>query len=141
MKNCRFRKTNLENADLTDTKIHHACMTKANLENARLAQIDWTDCDLRWANLKNVTFHFGSTRCGLVGSPYPSHGTRTGFYTEELADLYFQQPEVIRKASLVGCDLRGADITGVDFYLIDLRDAKLTRSQRAQAAKMGAILD
>ena len=80
------------------------------------------------------------SRCGIVDSPYPSHGTRTGFYTDELDELYFQPPESIRKASLVGCDLRGATIEGVDFYLVDLRDAILEPAQRSQIAASGGIL-
>ena len=108
---------------------------------ARMAEIDWEECDLRRANLQECDFHYGSTRCGLVDSPYPSHGTRTGFYTDDYNDRHYRKAEEIRKANLRGCDLRGAKIDGTDFYLVDLRDAKLDPSQRKQLAAGGAILD
>ena len=107
-----------------------------------MADIDWEACDLRGADLRGVVFQMGfSTRCGLVGSPYPSHGTRTGFYTEDYPDRYLRRPEEIRKASLTGCDLRGANIGGVDFYLVDLRRAILDQEQLRQLKTTGAILD
>ena len=101
----------------------------------------WENCDLRLADLRGCTFHMGSTRTGIVDSPYPSHGTRTGFYTDDYNDQHFQAPETIRKASLYGCDLRGANIFGVDFYLVDLRAAKFDDTQRDQLISTGAILD
>ena len=76
-----------------------------------------------------------------VDSLYPSHGTRTGFYTDDYADQHFKRAEEIRKASLVCCDLRGANITGVDFYLVDLRGAQFEEDQRQQFISCGAILD
>ena len=112
----------------------------AALNNARMALINWEYCDLRNADLRGCSFHLGSTRCGLVGSPYPSHGTRTGFYTDEYKEQYFKPPELIRKANLFGADLRGANITGVDFYLVDLREAKYDRGQLDQLISTGAIL-
>ena len=106
-----------------------------------MAEIRWEYCDLREADLRGCTFHMGSTRSGIVNSPYPSHGTRTGFYTDDYNDQHFQAPELIRKACLYGCDLRGANIHGVDFYLVDLRAAKFDDSQREQLISTGAILD
>ena len=114
---------------------------QADLRNAGLAEIDWQDCDLRNADLRGAAFHLGSTRCGLVGSPYPSHGTRTGFYTDDYEELAFRQPEEVRKANLGGCDLRGANLDGVDFYLVDLRKARFDRARRRQLIATGAILD
>ena len=51
-----------------------------------------------------------------------------------------KSPEEIRKANLVGVDLRGAIIDGVDFYLVDLRDAQYTQDQAEHFARCGAIL-
>ncbi|MGD9635898.1 MAG: pentapeptide repeat-containing protein, partial [Pirellulales bacterium] len=68
-------------------------------------------------------------------------GSKTGFYTDDREEMYFKRPEEIRKANLRGADLRGARIDGVDFYLVDLRDARLTADQEAQARQTGAILD
>jgi uncharacterized protein YjbI with pentapeptide repeats len=47
----------------------------------------------------------------------------------------------VRKANLRGADLRGANVENVDFYLVDLRGAKLDPSQREQARQTGAILE
>ena len=80
------------------------------------------------------------TRCGIVGSTYPSHGTRTGFYTDDYDDQHYRRPEDIRKASLQGCDLRGALVFDADFYLVDLRDAKYDEAQKKHFQSFGAIL-
>ncbi|HUG93338.1 MAG TPA: pentapeptide repeat-containing protein [Planctomycetaceae bacterium] len=47
----------------------------------------------------------------------------------------------MRKANLRGADLRETQIDGVDFYLVDLRDAKYTLGQRAHFVACGAILE
>lgn len=125
---------------MTGTKLSGLDMRRSVLQNCRLGEVEWVNCDLRESDLRGCTFHFGSTRCGIVGSPYPSHGTRTGFYTDDLERLYFEQPESVRRGNLQGCDLRGANIDGVDFYLIDLRGAKLDPGQKRHAAATGAIL-
>jgi len=140
-----------ENVDFTRAKLCRSQWTAstlmtckfcgADLTNSRMAHIDWQSCDLRGADLRGCTFLMGSTRCGLVGSPYPSHGTRTGFYTDDYDDQHFQPPEAIRKASLINADLRGANIQNVDFYLVDLRGANYDSTQRRQLIATGAILD
>jgi len=136
----------LDDADLSQAYLSNSCMRESNLagcnlSDSRLGSIDWEHCNLQGADLRGVTFHYGSTRCGIVDSPYPSHGTRTGFYTDDQEDLYFKSPELVRKASLFGCDLRGAKLDGVDLYLVDLREANLDPVQRQAAATAGAILE
>ena len=82
----------------------------------------------------------GSSRSGLVGSPYPCHGSRTGFYTDDYDAQPFKAPEEIRKANLRGADLRGARIENVDFYLVDLRDALYDAHQAVHLRRCDAIL-
>jgi hypothetical protein len=77
---------------------------------------------------------------GLVGSPIACEGSKTGFYTDDYEDMHFKRPEDIRKANLCGADLRGAKIDGLDFYLVDLRDAKLEAKQLEHVRRCGAIL-
>ncbi len=113
----------------------------ANLANTGLAEIDWERADLRDADLRGSTFHLGSSRSGLVGSPIASEGSRTGFYTDEFNEQDFKAPEEIRKANLRGADLRGAEIEGLDFYLVDLRNARYTPDQEAILRATGAILE
>jgi uncharacterized protein YjbI with pentapeptide repeats len=110
------------------------------LRGAKLADIEWDSADLRKADLRGATFHMGSSRSGLVGSPIASKGSRTGFYTDELNEQDFKSPEEIRKANIRGADLRGAKIDGVDFYLVDLRDARFDSRQAEQFRRTGAIL-
>jgi uncharacterized protein YjbI with pentapeptide repeats len=136
----RFDGALLSRAYLTGSILHYANFRDADLRHAGLGDIDWEGADLRGADLTGCSFHMGSTRCGLVDSPYPSEGTRTGFYTDDYDDRYFKPPEEIRKASLQGANLLGANVEGVDFYLVDLRDAIYDDSQRHHFSRSGAIL-
>ena len=138
---CNFTKASLTRALLTGTTAEGVSFSGASLRQAGLAEVVWMDCDLRDVDLRGVAFHLGSTRCGMVDSPYPSHGTRTGFYTDDYYNLSFTAPESIRKAALVGCDLRGANIGNTDFYLVDLRGARFDRKHFAHLVRTGAILD
>ena len=111
----------------------------ADLRKTRLAGINWEGASLKDADLRGATFHMGTTRSGMLFEG-PSKGTRTGFYTDDADDLHYRAPEEIRVANLRGADLRGAWIAGVDFYLVDLRDAKYTGTQRNYFRKHKAIL-
>lgn len=135
-----FEQADLEGAYLTGTYMPDACFRGANLANTGLAEIDWERADLRDADLQSSTFHLGSSRSGLVGSPIACEGSRTGFYTDELNEQDFKAPEEIRKANLRGADLRGAQIDGLDFYLVDLRNARYTPDQEKILRATGAIL-
>lgn len=136
----QFCNAELTGALLTGTTIHGGDFRGASLCSAGLADIDWERADLRSADLRGSSFHLGSTRSGLVGSPYPSHGTRTGFYTNDFDDQSFRAPEEIRKANLCGADLRGANVAGVDFYLVDLRGAQYDSEQLEHFRRCQAIL-
>jgi uncharacterized protein YjbI with pentapeptide repeats len=126
---------------LTGSRMPEARLRGAILAGAGLADIEWERADLRGADLRGSTFHLGSSRSGLVGSPLACEGSRTGFYTDESHEQYFKSPEEIRKANLRGADLRGARILDVDFYLVDVRDAKYTSDQAVHLRQTGAILE
>ena len=136
----RFHSALLGDALFTGSKLNRVDLQDVELTGAGLADINWTTCDLRKADFTNCSFHLGSTRCGLVGSPYPSHGTRTGFYTDDFDSHLFRRPEEVRKAALCGCDLRGANVWETDFYLVDLRGAKYHTKQEAHFRRCKAIL-
>jgi uncharacterized protein YjbI with pentapeptide repeats len=136
----RLHGADLRSSHLTGSSLPAADLRAADLRGAGLAEIDWEEADLRGANLSKASFHMGSSRSGLVNSPYACEGSKTGFYTDDLDDLSFKRPEEIRKANLRGADLRGVAAEGVDFYLVDLRDAKLDPSLREHAMASGAIL-
>jgi uncharacterized protein YjbI with pentapeptide repeats len=128
-------------ADLTGARWPRAKLQGAAFRGARLADVDWSGADLRDADLGGATFHFGNSRSGLVGSELASEGTRTGFYTDESLEQHFQAPELVRKANLGGCNLRGANLLDTDLYLVDLRGARLDPRQREHARRCRAILD
>ncbi len=136
-----FKNARLQQADFTASTLIAPDFWHADLSGARLAEIDWRSADLRGADLRGATFHMGSSRSGLVNSPIAMEGSMTGFYTEDLEQLHFKRPEEVRKAALCGADLRGAKIKGVDFYLVDLRGARLDPAALQQARQTGAILD
>lgn len=135
-----FFHANLTGAYLTGSQLPAADFRRARLCGAGLADIQWEGADLRGADLRGCTFHMGSSRSGLVGSPYPGHGSKTGFYTDDYNDQDFKAPEEIRKANLCGADLRGAILDGVDFYLVDLRGALFDAAYAEHLSQCGAIL-
>jgi uncharacterized protein YjbI with pentapeptide repeats len=135
-----FQDANLEKALLTGSMMHAAKFDRARLGNAGLAEIDWEGVSMRGADMRGVSFHLGSTRCGLVGSPIACEGSRTGFYTDDFTEQDFKSPEEIRKANLCHADLRGALTDGVDFYLVDLRHAQFDPAQEEHFRRCGAIL-
>ncbi len=130
----------LARALLTSTRMPRANFSHARLYGARLADIDWEGADLTFADLRECTFHFGSSRSGLVGSPIASEGSRTGFYGDEYDQQTFRPPEEIRKANLCKADLTGAQLVNTDFYLVDLRGAKYSPDQFEYLRRCGAIL-
>ncbi|MGE3173047.1 MAG: pentapeptide repeat-containing protein [Planctomycetota bacterium] len=134
--NARF-----EDADLTGARWRCADLRGARFLDAHLADVDWQGADLRGCDFRGAAFHLGSARSGLLHSPVACEGSRTGFYTDESLEQHFQAPEVVRKANLRGCDLRGAAVEGVDFYLVDLRGCRLDPAQREWLRRCRAILD
>lgn len=137
----KLENANLTEADLSGSRMPFACLRGALLIYSKLGEIEWEQADLRNADLTGATFHMGSTREGLLFTPYASEGTRTGFYTDEFNEQFFKSPEEIRKANLCGADLRGAKLEDVDFYLVDLRGVRCDPDQREHFRRCGAILD
>jgi uncharacterized protein YjbI with pentapeptide repeats len=135
-----FREADLTAALLTGTIFPCADFRRAKLRKCGLADVEWEKADLRNADFSESSFHAGSTRSGLVGSAMPCEGSKTGFYTDDFGDRDFKPPEEIRKANLRGADLRGATTDGVDFYLVDLRDARFSRAQAKWFRKCGSIM-
>lgn len=131
----------LSGALLTGSFLPGACFADAVLTSTGLADISWERADLRGADLSRASFHQGSSRSGLVFSPFASEGTRTGFYTDEFNEQDFRAPEDIRKANLRGADLRGAHVAETDFYLVDLREAHYYPDQERHFRRCGAILE
>jgi uncharacterized protein YjbI with pentapeptide repeats len=136
-----FGDADLKDALLTGSTMPRACFDRACLTGAGLADVDWEGASLRDADLSGASFHMGSSRCGLVGSPIACEGSRTGFYTDDYTEQDFKAPEEIRKANLCHADLRGAKIADVDFYLVDLRHAQYDAEHKDHLRRCGAILE
>lgn len=128
-------------SDLTASKWRGANLERAVFDGSGLADVDWEGADLRAADFRRATFHLGNARSGLVDSTIPGEGSRTGFYTDESLDDHFRAPEEVRKANLRRCDMRGAIVEGTDFYLVDVRGARLEPEQRDWLKRCRAILD
>ena len=150
MSNCDFEEiealgvnfawADLLGANFTSARMPGANFSHAILKGAKLGDVNWEGADLTHANLSQCTFHFGSSRSGLVGSPIASEGSRMGFYTDDYDQQLYRPPEEIRKANLCGVDLTGADLRDTDFYLVDLRRAKYTPDQFEHLRRCRAIL-
>lgn len=136
-----FRRAKFQRAYLTGSRMTGGDLSEADFGEAGLAEVEWEGVNLCYANFQRASFHLGTTRGGLVGSPIACEGSRTGFYTDDRLDMTHRPPEEIRKANLCGCDLRGAKVDGTDFYLVDLRGAKFNRQQADHFRACGAILD
>lgn len=135
--------TRLFDCDLSGSVMSNPGFSNGSIRNCGLADIQWENADLRNVDFRLSTFHAGSSRSGLVSAGHilpASEGSRTGFYTDDYADQTHMAPEVIRKANLCGADLTGANIEGVDFYLVDLRRARYSTGQAEWFKKCGAIL-
>ena len=136
-----FEDADLRGALLTGSRMPGADFRGADLRDAGLAEVAWEGANLGRADLRGASFHLGSSRSGLVGSPIACEGSRTGFYTDDYDDQGFKAPEEIRKADLRGADLRGAKVDRVDFYLVDLRGARFDAEQARHFRRCGAILE
>ncbi len=135
-----FHDADLRGALLTGSRMQEANFLGADLRGAGLAEIDWPGADLHDADLRGASFHLGSSRSGLVGSPIACEGSRTGFYTDDYDDQDIKSRRRDPQGQPPRRDLRGASIEGVDFYLVDLRDAKYTRDQAEHFRNCRAIL-
>ena len=132
---CSFTET-----DLSSSHWINGSSFNCNFSSANLTSTDWRQFKTQEASFQDTDLTEAKlTESGLVGSPYPSHGTRTGFYTDVLEEQYFKEKEQIRRAALLDCDLTGANTDGVDFYLVDLSGCKMDANQRRQAIATGAL--
>lgn len=131
----------LERALLGGSHLRSSRLARANLRSTGLAHVDWEGLDLTDVDFTHASFHLGSTRSGLLAGMPAMWGSMTGFYTSDDVEVEHLPPELVRKANLRACDLRGASVTGCDFYLVDLRGARFTPDQAEHFRSCRAILD
>ena len=69
------------------------------------------------------------------------HGSKSGFYAQDLSEGVYLDPEMTRTADLRNCDLRGATFKGTDLFRVDLRGAHMHPELRNQARRMNAFVE
>ena len=132
-----FTGADLTRAKLTGSIMPGICFRNARLVDAELADVDWEGADLRGADLRGARFQGDPLRQVRVGDPGLG---------DDRSDPEFETmreclpPEAIRRANLRGVDLRDTKIEGVNFYLVDLREARCDRLQAVHLRRTGAIL-
>jgi uncharacterized protein YjbI with pentapeptide repeats len=121
----------------------------AKLKGARFTKCILADAVLRGADLRRARFaecEFQpgpASRAGLTGEMSrwdPMHGSKSGYYAQDLADGVYADPELTRTADLREADLRGAEVSHTDLFRVDLRGAKLDPPLRDAALRMQAFV-
>jgi uncharacterized protein YjbI with pentapeptide repeats len=121
-------------------KLKRARFTKCILAGAVLR-----GADLERARFTECEFQPGpSSRAGLTDEMSrwdPMHGSKSGYYAQDLTDGVYADPELTRTADLREANLRGAEVSHTDLFRVDLRGAKLDAPLREAAVKMQAFVD
>lgn len=126
--------------DLSSTTFREADLSGALFDRSQANEAVFDGADLRNALFRQVNFHAGSSRSGLLLDKPAREGSMTGYYAEGSTDDAWASPESIRQASFRDADLRGAQFVETDLFRVDFRGARLDRELRQQAEKAGAIL-
>jgi uncharacterized protein YjbI with pentapeptide repeats len=122
-----------------------ARLRKARFTKCILADVVLRGADLRKTLFSECDFQPGpASRAGLTGEMSrwdPMHGSKSGYYAQDLAEGVYADPELTRTADLREADLRGAEISHTDLFRVDLRRAKLDTAFRDAALGMQAFVD
>jgi uncharacterized protein YjbI with pentapeptide repeats len=122
-----------------------AGLEKTLFDTCILADVDLQGANLRNARFVKVEFQPGPTsRAGHTDTLTrgdPMHGSKSGFYAQDLSDGVYLDPEVMRNADLRNADLRGVELKHTDLFRVDLRGARMDPGLRERARKMRAFLD
>jgi uncharacterized protein YjbI with pentapeptide repeats len=137
--------TTFLHSDLMGLIAPGARLKKARFTKCILSDVVLRGADLRQARFAECDFQPGpASRAGLTGEMSrwdPMHGSKSGYYAQDLADGVYSDPELTRTADLRGADLRGAEISHTDLFRVDLRGAKLDTAFRDAALGMQAFVD
>jgi uncharacterized protein YjbI with pentapeptide repeats len=137
--------TTFTRCDLMALNAPGARMHGVTFNDCILADVVLTGADLRDARFTDVEFQPGpASRAGLTGegSRWDAlHGSKSGFYAQDVAEGVYADPELTRTADLRGADLRGAKFERTDLFRVDLRGARLDPPVRAAALRMQAFVD
>ncbi len=160
LKECKLRDINFEGArarsfhaegstfekcDFMGFSAPNAGLEKTLFDTCILADVDFQGANLRNARLVKVEFQPGPTsRAGHTDTLTrgdPMHGSKSGFYAQDLSDGVYLDPELMRNADLRNADLRGVELKHTDLFRVDLRGARMDPGLRERARKMRAFLD
>jgi len=135
-----FRVSNLEGLRSKDAQLYKALFDRCILSNASLR-----GADLRSAQLIQVDFQPGpGSRSGLTALPTRTdalHGSKSGFYAQNISEGVYLDPDLLRTADLRDADLRGVFLKDTDLFRVDLRGALLDPDLRNAAMSMQAFLE
>lgn len=136
-----FLACDLAGARLTDACLPAADLRHSNLSGAELAGVDLHGADLRHVKFSFASFHAGSTREGVSSDGVTPVWEHPPVYSQDHSLWGHLAPELVRKADLRGADLRGASLHACDFYLVDVRGARMDEWQVEYLRKCGAIFE
>lgn len=134
-------KLSLVYCDLTNTLFTESQLKDSVFQNCRANEVNFQGADLRGAVFRNVNFHAGSSRCGMLNEKPALEGNMTHYYAEHQAEDAWVSPESIRHANFSGADLRGAQFIDTQLFRVDFRGALLDEETKALARQHKAILD
>ena len=157
---CRLRDISLEGCSVPRLIAHEAAFRLCNLEGLRSEDADLSrtlfercilsgaslrGADLRSAQLIQVDFQGGpGSRSGLTALPTRTdalHGSKSGFYAQDISEGVYLDPEILRTADLRDADLRGVILKDTDLFRVDLRGARMDPDLRNAAMSMQAFLE
>lgn len=127
--------------DLTNTLFIESQLKDSVFQNCRANEVNFQGADLRGSIFRNVNFHAGSSRCGMLNEKPALEGNMTHYYAENQAEDAWVSPESIRHANFSGADLRGAQFIDTHLFRVDFRGALLDEETKALARQHKAILD
>ena len=122
----------LEFVDLSGSDLRGASLENANLYGAKLIEADLSDATLSGANLKHAQLERSNLRratltrihLGTSLLPLPFDGEVFGVEIEPVQFSY---------TTLIGADLRDANLKEVDFFYSDLTQARLSGADLTEA--------
>ncbi len=131
--------------DFTGFTAPESMLARATFKKCSFGDVCLRGADLTRAKFIRADFQPGpGSRSGLTDPATrvdALHGSKSGFYAEDLADGVYLDPEQVRTADLRGADLRGAAFTDTDLFRVDLRGARMDPALKEMARRMRAFID
>ncbi len=139
------RRAEFSQCDLTGLTAPGATLDGATFMKCSLGDACLRGADLRGATFNRADFQPGpGSRSGLTDPATRTdalHGSKSGFYADDVADGVYLEPDQLRTADLREADLRGATFKNTDLFRVDLRGARMDPALMKMARQMRAFVD